>query len=117
MPLPRKLPARLETDPKKMVELLVGLPEVTVLGVFTEGVDVELHIETRRAEVGCPICGTAAEAKGWREVVLVDLQVFGKPTRLHWHKRRWRCPGRTVGDRSGRSPGPHSQRGGDHLGL
>jgi len=46
MPLPRKLPARLETDPKKMVELLVGLPEVTVLSVFIEGVDVELHIET-----------------------------------------------------------------------
>jgi len=74
-----------------MVELLVGLPEVTVLGAFAEGVDVELHIETRRARVGCPSCGVAAQLKDWREVVPVDLQVFGKPTRLHWHKRRWRC--------------------------
>jgi hypothetical protein len=24
-------------------------------------------------------------------VTLVDLPCFGKPTRLAWHKRRWRC--------------------------
>ena len=24
-------------------------------------------------------------------MVLIDLPAFGKPTRLHWHKRRWRC--------------------------
>ncbi|HLN17348.1 MAG TPA: transposase family protein [Acidimicrobiales bacterium] len=91
MPLPRKLPASLETDPKKMVELLVGLPEVTVLGVVDEELLIDLHIETRRTPVGCPVCGVPAELKGWREVVLVDLQVFGRPTRLHWHKRRLRC--------------------------
>ncbi|MTV27625.1 transposase family protein [Nitriliruptoraceae bacterium ZYF776] len=26
------------------------------------------------------------------KVVLVDLPVFGRPTRLRWVKRRWRCP-------------------------
>jgi hypothetical protein len=25
-------------------------------------------------------------------VTLVDLPVFGRPARLVWHKRRWRCP-------------------------
>ena len=30
-------------------------------------------------------------SEGWHEVVLIDLPAFGKPTRLHWHKRRWRC--------------------------
>jgi len=28
---------------------------------------------------------------GVREVVLVDLPVFGRPTRLVWRKQRWRC--------------------------
>ena len=29
---------------------------------------------------------------GERAVVLVDLPAFGRPVRLVWHKRRWRCP-------------------------
>lgn len=31
-------------------------------------------------------------SKGERTVVLVDLPAFGRPVRLVWHKRRWRCP-------------------------
>ena len=91
MPAARKLPSYLETDPKRALELVVGLPEVIVLGVCTDGPHVELHIEMVRETIGCPNCGVLAQPKGWREVVLVDLQVFGKPTKLHWHKRRWRC--------------------------
>jgi transposase len=91
MPPVRKLPARLETDPKKALELVVGLPEVRVLGVCTWGGQLELHIETCAVTVGCPTCGVPAQFKGWREVVLVDLPGFGTPTKLHWHKRRWRC--------------------------
>ena len=87
----RKLPADLETDPKKVLELLVGLPEVSVLGASFMGPVVELHVEKVTEPVGCPTCGVVAEFKGWREVVLIDLPAFGKPTRLHWHKRRWRC--------------------------
>ena len=91
MPPKRKLPSRLETDPKKVLERLVGLPEVTVLGLFTDDEFVELHIESISERPGCAICGVAAQAKGPREIVLVDLQFAGKPTALHWHKRRWRC--------------------------
>jgi len=48
-----------------MCALLVGLPDVTVIGV------VHRH--------------------GIREVEFVDLPVFGRPTRLVWRKQRWRC--------------------------
>ena len=30
-------------------------------------------------------------------MVLVDLPAFGRPARLVWHKRRWRCPRRGCG--------------------
>jgi len=91
MPPKRNLPTRLETDPRRMLERLVGLPEVTVLGLFSDDERVELHIESISERPGCAVCGVAAQAKGWREVVLVDLQFAGKPAALHWHKRRWRC--------------------------
>jgi transposase len=91
MPPTRKLPVDLETDPKKMLELVVGLPEVSVLGVFTRSTHLDLHVETLATVVGCPTCGVPANFKGWREVVLVDLPAFGTPAKLHWHKRRWRC--------------------------
>ena len=74
-----------------MLERLVGLPEVTVLGLFSDHVRIELHIESIMERPGCRECGVLAQLKGWREVVLVDLQFGGKPTALHWHKRRWRC--------------------------
>jgi hypothetical protein len=79
-----------------MLERLVGLPEVTVLGLFANDERVELHIESIGERPGCAVCGVAAPAKGQREVVLVDLQFAGKPTALHWHKRRWLCESRLV---------------------
>ena len=30
-------------------------------------------------------------------MVLVDLPAFGRPVRLVWHKRRWRCPRQGCG--------------------
>ena len=63
-----------------MLERLVGLPEVTVLGLFADDVRVELHIESISERPGCAVCGVAAQAKGQREVVLVDLEFAGKPT-------------------------------------
>ena len=31
-------------------------------------------------------------SKGSSSVSLVDLAAFGRPARVVWHKRRWRCP-------------------------
>jgi transposase len=74
-----------------MCEILVGLPEVVVLGVL-DGPVTEIHLECLRVPVGCPECGAVAELKEQRIVPFVDLPCFGRPTRLCWHKRRFRCP-------------------------
>ena len=75
-----------------MCELLIGLVDITVLGVHrhTDG-RVELHVQTNADSGGCPQCGVVASFKGWRVVAFSDLPTFGSPVSLHWHKRRWRC--------------------------
>jgi hypothetical protein len=47
MPPTRKIPSRLETDPKKMLKRLVGLPEIIVLGLFAD----DEHVESTTAQV------------------------------------------------------------------
>jgi hypothetical protein len=88
MPQPRKLPSSLETDPATVNELLIGLPDVRVLGAIRHAdQSVELHIETTADLVGCPSCGSGAVPKGFRIVSFSDLPVFGSPVTLRWHKR------------------------------
>jgi transposase len=76
-----------------MCALLVGLPDVNVIGVAdVEGQPLRVHVETIVAVVGCAGCGSRAWSKGRRRVDLVDLPAFGRPAVLVWHKRRWCCP-------------------------
>lgn len=83
----------METDPTRMCELLVGLPAVVVLGVEDEpSRPIVVHVESVRSRPGCAECGVVAWVKDRPAVVLVDLPSFGRPTRLVWHKHRWRCP-------------------------
>jgi transposase len=83
------------TEPIRMCELLVGLPDVNVLAVADPSpttalrVEVEARVET---PVTCDACGAVANIKDRPPVVLVDLPAFGRPTRLVWRKRRWQCP-------------------------
>ncbi len=76
-----------------MCELLVGLPDVVVLGVVeTHGVGpLRVHIETRSESRSCIGCGVAARVKERPQVELVDLPVFGRQARLVWRKRRLVC--------------------------
>jgi transposase len=87
----------LETDPTRMCELLVGLPEVAVLGVAETDTGLRVRVETIVGErPRCGGCGVVARSKDRDPVVLVDLPSMGRPVRLVWLKRRWCCPNGTC---------------------
>lgn len=72
-----------------MCELLIGLPDVNVLGIDDEpGSRLGVHIETRAGRPACPGCDGGVWFKGHDRLELVDLAAFGRPTRLVWRKRR-----------------------------
>ncbi|MEQ8716122.1 MAG: ISL3 family transposase [Acidimicrobiales bacterium] len=75
-----------------MCEVLVGLPDVKVLGVIDqlEG-PLIVRVETRGLTPRCAGCGRPADLKDRDEVTHVDLPVFGRQAKLAWVKRRWRC--------------------------
>jgi transposase len=81
-----------EHDPTRMCELLVGLPDVCVLGVDDATGVVRVHIETCGPRPCCAGCGGAVTIKDRPVVELVDLPAFGRPARLVWRKHRWTCP-------------------------
>ena len=57
-----------------------------------EGGEWWLLVETTAAVVGCPACGVRAVGHGRRRVQVRDLPIAGRPVRLVWSKRLWRCP-------------------------
>jgi transposase len=77
-----------------------GSGAVAVLGLegFVLRAAVEEHgelwelVETTATVVGCPGCGTRARSKGRASVEVRDMGCGGRPVRLVWRKRRWRCP-------------------------
>jgi hypothetical protein len=72
---------------------LVGLPNVVILDVEdVSGAALRVHVELTRSPQGCPTCGVIAHVKDRRRVELVDLPMGGRPMRLVWVKRRFRCP-------------------------
>ncbi len=93
------------TDPTRACELLVGLPDVAVLGVV-ETTPLSVYVEARMEPPECHGCGTRARVKQRPEVVLVDLPVFGRQARLVWRKHRWSCAERAcpVGSWTGEEP-------------
>ncbi len=79
-----------------MCELLVGLPDVEVVGVGEWPLWLRIAVRTRQVRPSCEACGSVAHDHGRRGVELIDLAVFGRPTRLVWDKQRWRCPNPTC---------------------
>ena len=72
---------------------LVALPDVVILDVVdVPGTALRVHVELTRSPQGCPTCGVIAHVKDRRRVELVDLSMAGRPMRLVWVKRRFRCP-------------------------
>ena len=84
-------------DARRVCELLVGLPDVRVLGVVGErDGPLRVHVETRDARPSCARCADVVVIKDRPSVELVDLPCFGRSTRLVWRKRRWSCPNRAC---------------------
>ncbi len=83
----------METDPTRALVWMIGLPDITFLGVEDGPGGVgKIHVETVGRSVGCPSCGVRAQVKDRTRVELVDLPLQGRPSRLVWRKRRWMCP-------------------------
>jgi transposase len=81
------------TNPSAINSCFVRLADVNILGVEDLGKGpLRVHVECVRVVQGCPQCGVIAHVKDRPEVELVDLPVYGHPTRLIWHKRRFVCP-------------------------
>ena len=74
-----------------LAEVLLGLDGFRVLAVTEEPDELVITIETIVAVVGCRSCGTKAEAHDRMPIDIRDLPCFGRPARLRWIKRRWRC--------------------------
>jgi len=70
---------------------MLGLPGFRVLDVHESPTELVIEIETIAELVGCPGCGVVARAHGRTAVEYRDLAAFGRPARLVWGKRRWRC--------------------------
>jgi len=78
-------------DATGLAEALLGLDGFRVLGVEETRAEVIVTVETAADIVGCSTCGTRAEAQDRVRVDIRDLPCFGRPARLVWMKRRWRC--------------------------
>jgi transposase len=79
------------SDGTGLVEVLLGLDGFRVLDAIEELHELVVTIETDAELVGCTTCGVRAEVHDRMPVEIRDLACFGRPARLVWHKRRWRC--------------------------
>lgn len=79
------------SDATGVAEAMLGLPGFRVVEVEEGSCEVLVCIETTARLVGCPGCGVVARAHGRLVVDYRDLAVFGRPVRLRWRKRRFRC--------------------------
>ena len=92
------------SDGTGLAEAVLGLDGFRVLEVSETPDELTVVIETTVAVVGCSSCGTRVVAHERTPVAIRDLACFGRPARLVWRKRRWRCrerdcPARTWTER------------------
>jgi transposase len=78
-------------DGTGLAEVLLGLPGFRVLGVVEHDFEVVIRVETTASRAFCRTCGGRAESQHRMRVDVRDLACFGRPARLVWLKRRWRC--------------------------
>jgi transposase len=78
-------------DGTGLAEALLGLSGFRVLEVTESVEELVVEIETTADRAACSSCGTWAEAHERMPVAIRDLPFGGRPVRLVWRKRRWRC--------------------------
>jgi len=74
-----------------LAEALLGLDGFRVLAVTEDAGEVIIRIETTTDVTSCGGCGHRAESQDRVDRHIRDLACFGRPSRLVWAKRRWRC--------------------------
>jgi len=74
-----------------LAEALLGLDGFRVLDVSEGPAELVITVETVVAVVGCHHCGVRAESQDRVPIDIRELTCFGRPARLRWIKRRWRC--------------------------
>ena len=70
---------------------LLGIPGLRVWWCQEFADERRLLVDTPERVEPCRGCGQRAESKGRATVEVRDLPLAGKPTRLVWVKRIWRC--------------------------
>ncbi|WP_298251767.1 ISL3 family transposase [uncultured Arthrobacter sp.] len=73
-------------------DTMLGVASIHLTTVTTTPTALVLGVETGDTIAGCPACGVIAVGHGRRPVRLHDIPCFGRPVRLVWSKRIWRCP-------------------------
>jgi transposase len=79
------------SDSTRMCELLVGLPDVTVLEVIETDIRLRVKLETRGDRPPCTRSGGPVKVKDRRDVAHAVLPCFGQPTVSVGRKLRWAC--------------------------
>lgn len=74
------------------INATLDLDGLEVIGISVSEESIELVVESVYGAGSCPQCGqSSAEPKDRAHVFIRDLPISGRPTTLHWLKRRWRC--------------------------
>jgi len=79
------------SDAIGVAEVMLGLPGFRVLEAQQQEVELVRVVETTPVLTGCPECGVVASGHDRMRVAYRDLPAFGRPVRLVWVKRRFRC--------------------------
>jgi transposase len=80
------------SDATGVAEVMLGLPGFRVLEAVEADAELVLTVETVEVPVTCPGCTGAGVVHDRAPVDYRDLPAFGRPVRLLWRKRRYRCP-------------------------
>ena len=68
----------MECEPTRALELVIGLPDLGILGVEDEpDGELRVHVEAWSARAFCETCGLAARVKERPLISLIDLPCFG----------------------------------------